>query len=218
MDQSQQKARELDLVVEKAWPIGDNLGGLRGVVVTRLFVECKFVPGWGVFWFTDKNLVAAEKLVLSYGSFFRHGNTNTNKHHYLSTSSRVAKVFASSRGGAQESDPFYKAVNQVLNALVSLEARPLVAVSGDRAPKVLAILNFPVVVCSSFDKIYAADFDGTLEPFQVKENFQLDVEYAYFDRFGRSRDELFLIDFVEYNRLAQLAQWVQEDVEVAGFF
>src|SRR3982751_6141492 len=81
MDQSHQKARELDLVVEKAWPIGDGHGGSKGVVITRLFVECKFVPGYGVFWFADKNRVTAEELVLSSGNF-RRNNTFTNRHHY----------------------------------------------------------------------------------------------------------------------------------------
>ncbi len=55
LDQSQQKARELDLVVEKSIPINNSFGARQGDIVVRLFVECKYVPRYSVFWFKDKN-------------------------------------------------------------------------------------------------------------------------------------------------------------------
>src|SRR5512143_4062633 len=64
MDQTQNKAREIDLVAEKLWPVMDHWGRQPvGDVAVRLFVECKFIPSYSVFWFTDKDFEAAEKLV-----------------------------------------------------------------------------------------------------------------------------------------------------------
>ena len=215
MDQSQQKARELDLVVEKAFPITGSFGERSGDVIVRLFVECKYVPGYSVFWFTNKNHKAASDLVCS-GGIFRPDNTNTAKHHYLAGGNRVAKLFSSSNARGQESEPFYKALNQVLNGFISLRNQPgSVAASSRRC---LAVLNFPIVVCSSFSGIYSADFDGQYEPSEIRQNFQLEVQYAYVAPSGRACDEMFLLDFVEYDKLNDFVASIREDVEVAGFF
>ena len=55
MDQTQNKAREIDLVAEKLWPVMDHWGQPMGDVAVRLFVECKFIPSYSVFWFADKD-------------------------------------------------------------------------------------------------------------------------------------------------------------------
>jgi hypothetical protein len=121
MDQTQQKSRELDLVVEKLHTIQSDYSGRRTTIVTRLFVECKFVPGYGVFWFTKKNLNSVETLVCRTGPF-RENNSYTQQHHYL-LNSRAAKLFASSPSrGAQEQEPFYKALNQALTGLVAMRS------------------------------------------------------------------------------------------------
>lgn len=219
MDQSQQKARELDLIAEKVWPIKGTFGdGVCGEVAVRLFVECKFLPSYSVFWFTDKDRSAIEEMLCTSGEF-RRENTYTAKHHYLSTSDRVAKLFASSNSRGQESEPFYKALNQSLNGLVSLRRQPPRAFSSSRRTGGFqVVLNFPVVVCSSFSQLYASDFAGTRETSLVDDNFQLEVEYAYVEASGQSRDELFLLDIVEYERLSQFVEAVAEDAHVAGFF
>ena len=59
MDQTQNKAREIDLVAEKLWPVMDHWGQPMGDVAVRLFVECKFIPSYSVFWFADKDTEAA---------------------------------------------------------------------------------------------------------------------------------------------------------------
>ncbi|HEX20472.1 MAG TPA: hypothetical protein ENG78_06610, partial [Acidiferrobacteraceae bacterium] len=124
MDQTQAKAREIDLVAEKTWPSFDSFGHPVGNVAVRLFVECKYVPSYAVFWFADKDTKAAKELVCSSGPF-RDNNMYTDKHHYLSQSPRVAKLFTSSPGKAAENEPFYKALNQVLNGMVSLRGRAI---------------------------------------------------------------------------------------------
>lgn len=215
MDQSQNKAREVDLIAEKAFEIRDPFNHWHGDLVVRLFIECKFVPGHSVFWFLDKNQDAALRLVLKQGGGFRPDNFYTKRHHYLSQSSRVAKVFASSK--SQEQDPFFKALNQVLNAQVSMQHKPVSVLDPKRATKKVAVLNYPVIVCSSFSTIYMADFFGSAEPAPVGDNFQLEVQYAYSDKDGNSRDDYFLIDIVDFAQLDKLSTALKVDADTACF-
>lgn len=217
MDQSQQKARELDLVAEKVWPITGSFREPVGEVAVRLFIECKFLPGYSVFWFTDKYRVAVEEMVCRSG-YFRPDNSYTAKHHYLAAGNRVAKLFSSSNARGQEAEPFYKALNQSLNGLVSLRRQtPRIFSSRSSGRGFQLVLDFPVVVCSSFSQLYAADFAGMDAPRLVDDSFQLEVQYAYVEASGQSNDELFLLDVVEYDRLTQFVQAVELDAQVAGF-
>ena len=95
MDQTQNKAREIDLIAEKLWPINNIHGRPMDDVAVRLFVECKYVPSYSVFWFADKDQDSAQQLVCGKG-LFRKDNTYTNKHHYLLQAPKVAKLFATS--------------------------------------------------------------------------------------------------------------------------
>ena len=69
LDQTPNKPREIDLVAEKLWPVVDMFNRHTDDVVIRLFIECKFVSSYSVFWFTDKDMKAAEKLVCSQKPF-----------------------------------------------------------------------------------------------------------------------------------------------------
>jgi hypothetical protein len=142
----------------------------------------------------------------------------TKKHHYLAQSPKVAKLFATSASKAQENEPFYKALNQTLNAMVSMRGQPVLVPAlktSRRTP--LVVIEFPIVVCSSFDQIYAVDFHTESPPELIKNNFQLEVRYAYIDRHNSQQDEYFLVDFVEFSQLGKFAEAVEEDAEVAAF-
>ena len=217
MDQTQNKAREIDVIAEKSWEIKDAFGRWSGDVVARLFVECKFVPAHSVFWFTEKDQAAAEQLVCKTGGF-RIENRYTKDHHYLRHRNQVAKIFASDSNRGQDSEPFYKALNQVLHAQVSMDEQPTAIPELNRQMTgIRVILNFPVVVCSSFEKMYAKDFYGDEPPHNIKENFQLEVQYAYTDRRARNRDEYFLIDFVEFAQLDKITAMIQKNAEVSAY-
>jgi hypothetical protein len=219
LDQAQQKAREIDLVAEKLWPLLNPFGTQIGQTAIRLFVECKFIPTYSVFWFADKDLDAAKALVCA-GGLFRPNNTYTDKHHYLAQSKRVAKLYATSVGRNSESDPYYKALNQVLNAMVSMRDAPLCAPlfekTGDQGPTVL--LEFPVVVCSSYQQMYSVDFYADSPPERVVANFQLETQYAYVDKQGRQKDEHLLIDFTEFDQLPSYTAALKQDVDAAAIF
>lgn len=213
MDQTQNKAREIDLVAEKLWPV---IGNTVNDIAVRLYIECKFVSSHSVFWFVDKDRESALELVCA-SKPYRTGNSYTKKHHYLSQSPRVAKLFSTSKK-APENEPFYKALNQSLNAMVSMRDKPVSIPSlkeSQRHPK--ALLEFPVVVCSSFDKIYSVDFYSDSQPEPVRENFQLEVRYAYIDRHEKHKDDFFLLDFVDFNKFREFSEVIDEDAKAAAF-
>ena len=217
MDQTQNKAREIDLVAEKVWPTTDSLGKAADVIAVRLFVECKFIASESVFWFADKDRGSAMKLVCSNG-IFQPTNSYTKEHHYLAQSPRVAKLFTTSNSKAPENDPFYKALNQALNAMVSMRGQSISIPSPNKhqgSPK--ALFELPVVVCSSFDKLFSVDFDSESEPKPIQDNFQLEVRYAYIDRHEKQRDDYFLLDFVTFEKLAEFDTAVDKSARAAAY-
>jgi hypothetical protein len=217
MDQTQGKARELDIVAEKFWPIRNRWDDPIGDVVVRILVECKFIASESVFWFAPKNMTATRVLVHGLGPF-KEDNAYTKKHHYLADSASVAKLFTSSNGKAQEADPFYKALNQALNGTIALRHQPTRHPELQRRAGVrLVTLNYPVVVCSSFAQLYATDFLVDSEPTLLKENFQMEVEYAYHDKEGRQRNDHFLLDFVEFDKLSDFQKSISIDAESAAY-
>jgi hypothetical protein len=217
MDQTQNKAREIDLIAEKLWPVHDIFGRQMGYVALRLFIECKYVPSLSVFWFAEKDRESAKALVCASGTF-RENNSFTQKHHYLAQGSKVAKLFATNPSRTAENEPFYKALNQALNAMVSMSGQPFSVPAlrkSQREP--MAVIEFPVVVCSSFDQIYSVDFYTDSQPEAIKDNFQLEVRYAYIDRQTYQRDDYFLLDFVEFSQLDKFADAIEEDAKTAVF-
>lgn len=215
MDQSQSKAREIDLIAERTIQINNHFGRWAGDVVVRLYIECKFISSHSVFWFTAKDKKAAENLVCRSGGF-RTNNLYTNKHHYLSSCEAVAKVF-STEAKSQEQEPFYKALNQVLSAYVSMLHRPsIVPELREHSRGIRVHLNYPVVVCSDFSKLFRTDFFEGSAPSNIDENFQLEVQYAYTDTENKARDDYFLIDFVAYDHLDQLCEKIIQNGQISA--
>ena len=218
MDQTQNKAREIDLIAERLWPVPTTFGHSEDNIAVRLFIECKFVPSHSVFWFAEKDQDSAQTLVCNR-HHFRPSNIHTQKHHYLAQSSKVAKLFATSASKAMENEPFYKALNQVLNAMISMSGRPLsVPAPGQSQMPPLDVIEFPVIVCSSFDKIYSVDFYTESQPESIKDNFQLEVRYAYIDRYNKQQDDYFLLDFVEFSKLEKFTEAIEEDAKTLALF
>jgi hypothetical protein len=79
----------------------------------------------------------------------------------------------------------------------------------------MALLEFPVVVCSSFQQVYGVDFYADSTPEKITNNFQLEIQYAYLGRNRTQRDEHLLLDFVEFNQLDAFVEAIGEDANVA---
>ena len=215
LDQTLGKAREIDLVVERVWPISNQTDRYGGIAV-RLFIECKYVPSYSVFWFSDKDKSSAEDLIC-YKSPFRKNNIFLEDHHYLAASPRVAKVFASNNNKQAENEPFYKALNQVLHGMVSLQSKTVSAPKPQNSSLVIKhTLDFPVIMCNSFDLLYQTDFDRSSDPIKIEENFQLEVQYAYVKKSGQQMDQYFLLDFVDFGQLDKFLSGIDADVKAAS--
>lgn len=215
MDQTQSKAREIDLIAEKLWPINNVFGRKVDNVAVRLFIECKYVPSYSVFWFAEKDWESARELVCS-GGLFREDNSYMKKHHYLGQDSKVAKLFTTSPSKAFENEPFYKALNQVMSAWVAMSYQPFSVPAIKELRKTpQVVIEYPVVVCSSFDQMYSVDFYAESQPEAIKDNFLLEVRYAYFDRNNKQRNDYFLLDFVEFEKLEKFALAIDEDAKAA---
>jgi hypothetical protein len=218
LDHIQGKAREIDLVVEKAFKITNPYGDYYGELAVRLFVECKFLPGHSVFWCADKDKTAAMNLVCTQGGGFRQNNSYTARHHYLAEAPRVAKVFASSKGSVEQ-DPFFKALNQVLSAQVAMRNQlPFVLVENQHRMRTHGVLNYPVIICNSFSGVYSVDFYGNDPPAHIDHNLQLEVQYAYPDKDGSARNDYFLIDIVELDQLSTFVDALTVDANTAIHF
>ena len=216
VDESQSRSREVDLIAEKAIPIKDTFGGPAGSVVARLFIECKFIPQHSVFWMADKDMNHAKEVVHLAGNFDLN-NYHCQEHHYLHND-RVAKVYASSQNLETENDPYFKALNQVLNGYVTLKGQSTYFTrSGSPRIRELARVDYPVIVCSSFDKVYLADFFDQGEAIQATDGFQIEINYAYLMN-GIRHDTPFLVDFIPYIQLDKLCANITRNAELAGFF
>jgi hypothetical protein len=216
MDQAHSKAREIDLVAEKLWPVTDAFGHPKDDIAVRLFIECKFISSDAVFWFANKDRASALKVVCANG-VFRENNRYTEDHHYLAGSPRVAKLFATDNAKAPENEPFYKALNQALNAMTSMSGYPVTIPAAQRGRNPRVILEYPVVVCSSFDRMFAVDFDADSPPRPIGTNFQLEVRYAYIDRQQRQRNDYFLLDFVAFDKLEDFQGAIDKGTKAGAF-
>ena len=215
LDPVQDKAREVDLLCEKAWVFKNMFGNPEGHVIVRLYVECKWLPGHAVFWFSDRSTREAKAMLAATG-VFPSNNTYSEQHHHLDPGSRVAKLFASSQNKQQETDIFYKALNQVLSAYTAFRAGPSAPTSLEhslRGKKV--VLQYPLIVCSSFKNVYAADFNGKDSPGPLTRNFAIEVQYAYGGGARTHANEYFLVDVSSFDTLPALATSIEQDVEAA---
>lgn len=218
MDQSQGKARELDLITERCWPLRSAYGDFAGHVVVRLFVECKFIASEVAFWFAPRDPSSVARALAAVSSLFDDvTHLYVRRHHYLSRKpDRVAKLFASTKDKQIENDPIYKALNQVLNGTVSLGPRPYLSPELVDSRGQIYVMSLPVVLCHSFAQFYSVDFlSSTSTPTPIVNNFLFDVSYAYMDQEGKQRNRQFAVDFVSFEKLEVFAKELEEDAKAA---
>ncbi len=217
-DNVSSKPREIDLIAEKAFDAKDSFGKFFGTVNVKLFVECKYISQKTVFWFHDKDKQKAEELV-TQTTPLRTDNISTAKHHYLCESDRVAKLFSDERKKSAESEIFYKALNQSLNAMVYYRDREsIIKIPKGRRSYTLKTVNYPIIVCNSFDKLYRVEIDKDVDPVNITENFQLEVNYAYMTSNGNNINEYFLIDILNFDLFDDFLEKIEIDAGLVSFF
>jgi len=220
MDGATNKPREIDLIAENHWSRERDFGrGNSGALIIKLFIECKYISQPTVFWFSKKDIGAATKWVNSNTPLESIDNKYTQKHHYLSSSGEVAKLFASKNIRGAENEVIYRALNQSLNAMVYLRGRESIIpdIQSGRIPE-LASVEMPVILCNSFSNFYRVEMDNQSTPEPVNENFQLEVNYAYRDLQGNHRSEYFLLDVVDFNKIEDYLKVLEADKDAMFVF
>jgi hypothetical protein len=217
-DNISNKPREIDLVAEKAFATKDEWGDFKGNIHVRLFVECKYISQKTVFWFHDKDELKALELVTQTTPLTK-GNFYTKDHHYLNGNVSVAKLFADEKKSAADNEVFYKALNQSLNAMVYYRNKEsIISSRSGREGQILATVNYPVIVCNSFDNLYRVDIDGDADPCKIGDNFQLEVNYAYTTSSGYNTNEYFLIDVLSFDLLDPFLDKIEVDKKTINLF
>lgn len=209
------KPREIDLIAEKAFTVKDY-DKFLGTVNIKLFIECKYISQKTVFWFHDKDKQKAEELI-TQTTPLRKDNTYTNKHHYLAGVNYVAKLFADEGKRSADNELFYKALNQSLNAMVYYRDRESI-LQPNQHRYILRTVNYPIIICNSFDNLYKVDIESDNDPLNINDNFQLEVSYAYMDSNGQNRNEYFLIDILQFDLLNDFLEKIKNDAALIGYF
>ncbi|MDD1779349.1 MAG: hypothetical protein LUQ65_14370 [Candidatus Helarchaeota archaeon] len=213
LDSATGKPREIDLIAERSWiHKGDYSGGKYGALIFKLFIECKYIPYPTVFWFSDKDIASAKEWVVSNTPLLKN-NFYTEGHHYLSTTNpKVAKLFASKNKPSIENEVIYKGLNQSLNAMIYLRGRePIDQKFREQDIPILRTVEIPVILCNSFADFYRVEMENPAEPNPIGDNFQLEVNYAYFDYQKKQTTEYFLIDIVDFNKLDDFLEILEGD-------
>ncbi len=216
MDNASNKPREIDLVAEKAYPYQDDYDQVYGTINVKLYIECKYIPQLNVFWFADKDAVKTnEMLICSVPGF--EGNFYRNDHHYIRDNPQVAKLFAGQTNRNLENEIIYKALNQSLNAMVyHRNTSSIIPETRGRRQNILQVLQYPLIVCNSFDHFVRTDINSNDGPVKIDNNFQLEVNYAYMDTEKNHVSEFFLIDILDFNQLDNFLEIIDNDISAVS--
>lgn len=80
-----------------------------------------------------------------------------------------------------------------------------------RINDILATVEMPVILCDSFDQFHCVEIEDSSSPEAIQENFQLEVNYAYLDQNKNNRNDFFLIDVVEFDKIASFLSQIESD-------
>ena len=216
-DNFSQKPREIDLVATKVYP--PALNSIReSAVIVRLFIECKYIASTTVFWLDSRDKKQAEEVIRSTRSFHDPSQNILveQEHHYLSTQ-KIAKLFESNSKKEAEGEPMFKAITQSINSFIYFRDR-----SSDLLNEVnkkynsTVVLNYPVIICDSFDKFFGKLVSSSSEVAQIDNPFQIEVRYAYQVK-DFSQDETFYIDVLPEQKLREfISAYLSGDIQLAS--
>lgn len=211
MDGITEKPREIDLIAEKMFIVKNEFREETHQLHVKLFIECKYITQSTVFWFDKKDRNSAKNRVIS-DFYLKDGNLFTGKHHYLSESDSVAKLFASKAGKNLENDVIYKALNQVLNGFINKRNNETIIQSEKDNPLRKKYIGYPIITFNSFNKFYKTEISKTDTTTNIDKNFQLEVDYAFKTPSGSIASEYFIIDMVDFNKFDSFMETISNDI------
>jgi len=210
------KAKEIDIVTEKIFYTKNVFGADTGYIKVRFFIECKYIKNDIVFWFDNKDKEKSFELVV-HSTPLKENNTYTERHHYL-INNPVAKLFSSN---SNKDDIIYKALTQSIHSMIYFRNNNF-PIHQKTYLKKSCIINYPIILCNSFDNFYRVD-KGAKEGYSaIDSSFQLEVNYAYLDKDKNNRNEYFIIDIVDFRKFGKfISELEASDVyavkEIVGF-
>ena len=200
-DSFSEKPREIDIIAEKAFNPAPN-SIYNCIAIVRLFIECKYIAEQTVFWLQERNLSKAKNVVDATGSFHPVDENFyvQQGHHYLAND-LVAKLYRT-EGKNPDGDPIYKAITQCLNATIyyrnhSTDLRSKM----NHISEPLVDLNYPLIVCTSFDKISAKNTTTDSAAHPITKSFEIEVDYAYTKK-SNQIEEMFYVDVLNVSDMS----------------
>ena len=165
VDVIKQKSREIDIIAKKTWTVVDRFQAKRAYLIVRLFVECKWIlPAVSVYLnFLPKDMNLAVNLARDNDALRKRDYPHLEDlskeppriHHYVQ-GKEVARNWA-----CKGKDIFYEAWEQALHALLYFKNQPsqhrFAPVDVDFRDKPTYIIDYPIVVVSSFKKFFKRD-------------------------------------------------------------
>lgn len=190
--------REIDIIAENNFEVGDFFYNKKSNLTIRLFIECKYIKNPFVFWFLEKNLKKAKELAKSNqilnGKEDIYLNSEDKIHHYIKDL-EVAKEFSSI-----DEQQLYKAINQILNATLFFSKNQ----DTNRYT-----VNFPIIVINSFDNFKKRN-DSQNGYEQIDKNFEIEVDYTFL-----SNPEYFLIDVISEDKIDNFLDYINNhDIKI----
>lgn len=216
-DAATSRAREIDLVAEKIWS-SRSFPRPTTDLHMKLFVECKYIPEYTVFWFDDRDQIATCEWIARNTPLPRLPNSYTEKHHYIAADHKAAKLFATRGTRDTDREAIYKALNQALHSMVYLRRKGTIVPANSRSGNPSRVVELPVIVVNSFDQVFRVDMSNLSNVTHVDTNFQLEVNYAYLDFSGKDQREYFLIDVVALDHLDEFFSMLAADAEAMAPF
>ena len=213
IDTSTDKAREIDLLAEKAFPVHIEYSRGPKSIRVRLYVECKYIAQHALFWFDERDDRRAFEWIYE-NTPFRRRNTFVNEHHHIKGIKNVAKLYATEGKRTEDNDPIFRALNQCLNGFIHNRGGEWLHPARDNEE--IHSLEYPVVVCSDFATFFQTDVRTGRDPEPINDNFLLEINYAFIDTAGTSRRDYFLIDMVEFARLDAFLTAIDLEIRAAA--
>ena len=113
----------------------------------------------------------------------------------------------------------YKALNQSLNAMIYYRNKEsIIKLPPGRDGYVLQTVNYPIIICNSFKKLYKVQIGSDVDPANISDNFQLEINYAYMTSDGNNRNEYFLIDIINFDSIDSFLEKIKADTKLVSFF
>ena len=107
-------------------------------------------------------------------------------------------------------------LNQTLHALIYYREHHIPAILPPRHPKIVAQLDYPIILLNSFENLYQVHDDGR-DFSNISDDFQLQVNYAFVSKSGNSRLDYFLIDIVDFKKFDTFSTVLKDnDIEAVA--